>query len=151
MRFMGLDVGDKTIGVAISDEKGITASPLAVISRTGSLKREIGEIRRFAEQYKVERIVVGVPLMLDGTVGIQAQKVQAFVDELQRRIMVPVVQWDERLTTAEVERILIAAGQSRAKRKKVIDKMAAAVMLRSYMDRQRSAVAEHEKRIENEA
>lgn len=150
MRFMGLDVGDKTIGVAISDEKGITASPLAVISRTGSLKREIGEIRRFAEQYKVERIVVGVPLMLDGTVGIQAQKVQAFVDELQRRIRVPVVQWDERLTTVEVERILIAADQSRAKRKKVIDKMAAAVMLRSYMDRQRSA-SEHEKRIENEA
>lgn len=150
MRFMGLDVGDKTIGVAISDEKGITASPLAVISRTGSLKREIGEIRRFAEQYKVERIVVGVPLMLDGTVGIQAQKVQAFVDELQRRIRIPVVQWDERLTTAEVERILIAADQSRAKRKKVIDKMAAAVMLRSYMDRQRSA-SEHEKRIENEA
>ncbi len=150
MRFMGLDVGDKTVGVAISDEKGVTASPLAVISRTGSLKREIGEIRRFAEQYKVERIVVGVPLMLDGTVGIQAQKVRAFVDELQRRIRVPVVQWDERLTTAEVERILIAADQSRAKRKKVIDKMAAAVMLRSYMDRQRSA-SEHEKRIENEA
>ena len=134
MRIIGLDVGDKTIGVAMSDEMGITALPVTVISRTGSLKREIGEIRRLAEENGVGRIVVGMPFMLDGTTGIQAQKVEAFVEELRRRLRVQIVTWDERLTTSEVERILIASDQSRMKRKKVIDKMAAAVMLRSYMD-----------------
>ena len=134
MRVMGLDVGDKTIGVAMSDELGITAMPLTVISRTGSLKREIGEIRRLAEENGVGCIVVGMPFMLDGTVGIQAQKVEAFVEELRRRLKVPIVTWDERLTTSEVERILIASDQSRMKRKKVIDKLAAAVMLGSYME-----------------
>lgn len=134
MRVMGLDVGDKTVGVAMSDELGITAIPITVISRTGSLKREIGEIRRLVEENGVECIVVGMPLMLDGTVGIQAQKVEAFVEELRRRLRVQIVTWDERLTTSEVERILIASDQSRMKRKKVIDKLAAAVMLRSYME-----------------
>lgn len=136
MRYMGLDVGDKTIGVAISDEIGLTANPVTVISRTGSLKREIGEIRRLVEENGVGRIVVGMPFMLDGSMGIQAEKVAAFVEELRRRIRVDVVTWDERLTTAEVERVLIASDQSREKRKKVIDKMAAAVILRSYMDRE---------------
>jgi len=134
MRTIGLDVGDKTIGVAMSDEVGITANPVTVISRTGSLKREIGEIRRMVEENNVECIVVGMPFMLDGTKGIQAEKVDAFVEELRRRLKVPIVTWDERLTTSEVERILIASDQSREKRKKVIDKMAAAVILRSYMD-----------------
>lgn len=134
MRIIGLDVGDKTIGVAMSDELGITAMPVTVISRTGSLKREIGEIRRMVEENGVECIVVGMPFMLDGTKGIQAEKVEAFVEQLRRRLRVPIVTWDERLTTSEVERILIASDQSREKRKKVIDKMAAAVILRSYMD-----------------
>lgn len=129
-------MGDKTIGVAMSDEIGLTANPVTVISRTGSLKREIGEIRRLVEENGIGRIVVGMPFMLDGSVGIQAEKVQAFVEDLRRRITVPVVTWDERLSTAEVERILIASDQSREKRKKVIDKMAAAVILRSYMDRE---------------
>ena len=134
MRIIGLDVGDKTIGVAMSDELGITAIPMTVISRTGSLKREIGEIRRMVEENGVECIVVGMPFMLDGSMGIQAGKVEAFVEELRRRLRVQIVTWDERLTTSEVERILIASDQSRMKRKKVIDKMAAAVMLRSYME-----------------
>jgi putative Holliday junction resolvase len=139
---MGLDVGDKTIGVAISDEAGIAANPVTVIARTGSLKREIGEVRRLAEERGVGRIVVGMPLMLDGSVGIQAEKVAAFVEELRKRIRIPIVTWDERLTTAQVERILIESDQSREKRKKVIDKMAAAVMLNSYMDRERARAGE---------
>ena len=149
MRYMGLDVGDKTIGVAMSDEIGLTANPVTVISRTGSLKREIGEIRRLVQENGIGRIVVGMPFMLDGSVGIQAEKVQAFVENLRRRITVPVVTWDERLTTAEVERILIASDQSREKRKKVIDKMAAAVILRSYMDRQKH-VARAEEDLDSE-
>ncbi len=139
MRYMGLDVGDKTIGVAISDELGMTANPVVTITRTASIKRDIGEVRRIAEENGVGRIVVGMPYMLDGSVGIQAEKVQAFIEELRRRIRIPVVTWDERLTTAEVERILIASDQSREKRKKVIDKMAAAVLLRSYMDHEQYA------------
>ena len=139
MRYMGLDVGDKTIGVAISDELGITANPVTTISRTGSIKREIGEVRRLVEENNVGRIIVGMPFMLDGSVGIQAEKVQAFIEELRRRMRTPIDTWDERLTTSEVERILIASDQSREKRKKVIDKMAAAVILRSYMDREQYA------------
>ena len=138
---MGLDVGDKTIGVAVSDELGIIANPVTVIQRTASPRKDIGEIRRIAEEYGVERIVVGMPLMLDGTVGIQAEKVQAFVEALRRRVAVPVVTQDERLTTAEVERVLIEMDQSRAKRKKIIDKLAAAVILQSYLDRQSAKVS----------
>ena len=141
MRIMGLDVGDKTIGVAVSDELGIIANPVTVIQRTASPRKDIGEIRRIAEEYGVERIVVGMPLMLDGTVGIQAEKVQAFVEALRRRVAVPVVTQDERLTTAEVERVLIEMDQSRAKRKKIIDKLAAAVILQSYLDRQSAKVS----------
>ena len=138
MRKMGLDVGDKTVGVAVSDELGIAANPVTVIKRTESLKKDIGEIRRIVEEYKIRLIVVGMPLMLNGTVGIQAQKVESFVEALKRRVNVPVVTCDERLTTAEVERMLIAADQSRAKRREVIDKLAAAVILQSYLDRHRA-------------
>jgi putative Holliday junction resolvase len=139
MRYMGLDVGDKTIGVAISDELGMTANPVTTIPRTASIKRDIGEVRRLAEENGVGRIIVGMPYMLDGSIGIQAEKVQAFIEELRRRVRIPLDTWDERLTTSEVERILIASDQSREKRKKVIDKMAAAIILRSYMDREQYA------------
>lgn len=149
MRYMGLDVGDKTIGVAVSDELGITANPLTTIARTGSIKRDIGEVRRIAEECKVGRIVVGMPFMLDGSVGVQAEKVKEFIEELRKRIKIKIVEWDERLTTVEVERILIASDQSREKRKKVIDKMAASVLLRSYMDREQYA-RRREERSEDE-
>lgn len=138
MRFMGLDVGDKTIGVAISDEQGIIANPFKVIPRTASVKKDIAEVRKLAEEFGVQRIVVGMPYMMDGSVGIQAEKVQEFVEQLRRRIRVSVETWDERLTTMEVERLLISADQSRARRKKVVDKMAAAIILQSYMDKQKS-------------
>lgn len=139
MRILGLDVGDKTIGVAVSDELGITANPVCVIQRSASIKKDIGEVRRLAQDYSVERIVVGMPLMLDGSVGIQAQKVQAFVEELRKRTTIPVEVWDERLSTSQVERVLIEMDQSRAKRKKQLDKLAAAIILQAYMDSHRSA------------
>jgi len=142
VRIMGLDVGDKTIGVAVSDELGITANPVTVIQRTASLKKDIGEVRRIAEAGGVERIVVGMPLMLDGTMGIQAEKVAGFVEALRRRVRIPVDVWDERLTTVEVERVLVEMDQSRAKRRKVIDKLAAAVILKSYLDRQSAKAGE---------
>jgi len=138
MRILGLDVGDKTIGVAVSDELGITANPVCVIQRSASIKKDISEVRRLAQDYTVEKIVVGMPLMLDGSVGVQAQKVQAFVEELRKRTTIPVEVWDERLTTSQVERVLIEMDQSRAKRKKQLDKLAAAIILQAYMDSHRS-------------
>ena len=133
MRLMGLDVGDKTVGVAMSDELEITAQPVTVIRRTDSIKKDLAEVKRLAEEYGVGEIVVGMPYMLDGSTGIQAEKVEAFVEGLRRRVRIPVILWDERLTTSQVERVLIEGGQSRAKRKEVIDKLAATVILQSYM------------------
>lgn len=150
MRYMGLDVGDKTIGVAMSDELGISANPVTVIQRIGSPKKEMAEVRRMAEESGVEQIVVGLPLMMDGSVGIQAEKVLEFVEGLRRRTRIPIDTWDERLSTVQVERMLISDDQSRAKRKQVIDKLAAAVILQSYLDRRRPAVIEDEDGIEED-
>ena len=104
-----------------------------VIRRTGSIKKEAAEILRLAREYNVERIVVGRPLMMDGTPGVQAEKVDFFVEALRRRTHIPIVEWDERLSTSEAERMLIEADQSRSKRREIIDKVAAAVILDSYM------------------
>ncbi|HEY3298190.1 MAG TPA: Holliday junction resolvase RuvX, partial [Armatimonadota bacterium] len=89
-----------------------------------------------AEEYSVTELVIGMPLMLDGSVGIQAEKVQVFVEALKRRTNIPIIMSDERLSTSQVERVLISQDQSRAKRKQVIDKMAAAVILQTHMDKQ---------------
>lgn len=134
MRLMGLDVGDKTIGVAMSDELEISAGPLTVIRRTDSIKKDLNEVRRIAEEYMVGEVIVGLPYMLDGSIGVQAEKVLAFVEGLKNRIRMPIILWDERLSTSEAERILIAGDQSRAKRKLVIDKLAATLILQSYMN-----------------
>ncbi len=142
MRLIGLDVGDKTIGVAVSDELGFGAHPVTVIRRTDSVRKDIGKVRELVEEYQVERIVVGMPIMLTGAIGIQAEKVLAFIEEIRKRIRVPIETWDERLTTSEVERMLIETGHRREKRKEIIDMHAAAVILQSYMDRQKSAAEE---------
>ena len=138
MRIIGLDVGEKTIGIAMSDELGIAANPITIIKRTSSIRLDISAVRQIAEANDVNLAVVGLPLMMDGSEGIQAEKTLSFVAELKRRTRLEVVTWDERLSTAEVERIMIANDQSRAKRKKVIDKLAAAVILQGYMDRHRT-------------
>lgn len=138
MRLMGLDVGDKTVGVALSDELCISAGPLKIIDRTGSVKKECGEVRRIAEEYGVGRIVVGMPYMLDGSVGIQAQKVCSFVEEMKKRVNIPIDTWDERLSSAEVERSF-AEDAPRLRRGRRIDDLAAVVILRSYMERNEGA------------
>lgn len=144
MRLMGLDVGDKTIGVAVSDELGFGAHPVTVIRRTDSVRKDIGRVRELAEEHNVERIIVGVPIMLAGTTGVQAEKVLAFIEEMRKRIRTPIETWDERLTTSEVERMLIETGHRREKRREIIDKHAAAVILQSYMDRQKHAARSEE-------
>lgn len=132
-RVMALDVGEKTIGVAISDEFGIVASPLTTIMRTASEKADLREVVRLVELHKVSTVVVGLPRMLSGEEAVQAEKIRSFTEKLARRLRVPVELWDERLSTVEANRSLIEAGKSRAKRKRVVDQVAAALILRSYL------------------
>ena len=132
MRILALDVGDKRIGVAISDELEIAAHSLTTIHRSDR-NRDFASIRQIIEEYNVEEIVVGMPVMMNGTMGIQGEKVSKFVEELKREITVPVIFMDERLSTRFVEKVLIDADVSRKKRGKVIDKLAAVVILQDYM------------------
>ena len=132
-RILGLDVGDARIGVSISDELCIAAHGLCTIHRK-SKKKDIGTVRQIINEYDVEKIVIGLPKMLSGEIGIQAQKVQKFIVALQK-LNIPIVTWDERLTTAEAHRILHETNASRKKRKKVIDQLAAVLILEGYLDR----------------
>lgn len=130
MRIMGLDVGDKNIGVAISDLLGLTAQGIKTITRADCIK----VLKRIIEEYEVESIVVGIPKMLNGTVGIQGEKVLKFVDELKTDIPLPVSLWDERLSTISAERVLLEANLKRKKRKSLRDKVSAIVILQNYLD-----------------
>lgn len=132
MRILGIDVGSVRIGVALSDPLGLTAQPLAVLDR----RREdpLARIVELVREHEVVRIVVGWPLTLDGSEGLATRAVGAFVDELAARLEVPIERWDERLTTAAAERSLIEAGVRRVKRRGSIDKVAAALILQSYLD-----------------
>ena len=136
MRIMGLDVGTKTIGVALSDELGLTAQPLTTIKRTG-IRKDMEKLLGLMEEHGVEMLVVGVPVNMDGTIGERAKSVLAFVERLREVTVVEVRTWDERLSTAAVERVLIEGDMSREKRKKVIDRLAAAYILQGFLDRHR--------------
>lgn len=133
-RLIGLDVGDKTIGVAVSDLLMITAQGVTTIKRT-NIKNDINELKKIIDEYQVTKIVAGLPKMLDGTVGIQGEKVLDFLDKLKKHIDLPVELEDERFTTSISERMLIDADVKRKKRKEVIDKLAAVHILSGYMQR----------------
>lgn len=130
---MGLDVGDRRIGVSISDPQGLLGQSLKVIQRT-SLKKDIQAIGELAKENDVGKIVVGLPRQMDGTIGPQALKAEEFARELERRLGIPVILWDERLTTVAAERLMIEAGLRREKRREKIDAVAAALLLQSYLD-----------------
>jgi len=134
---MGLDVGSKTVGVAISDEMGWTAQGVETIAINEEKKRfgfeRIGEI---IEEYSVERIIVGLPKNMNNSIGPRGEASQAYAEGLREAFQLPVLLWDERLSTMAAERILLEADVSRKKRKKVIDKMAAAMILQGYLDSQ---------------
>lgn len=134
MRILSLDVGSRTIGVACSDALLMTAQGLETIRRT-SLEKDFGRIQELVDQYEVHEIVVGMPKNMNGTKGDRAQKTEEFVDKMKEVIKTPVTFWDERLSTVMAEKSLIAADVSRKKRKSVIDKMAAVVILQGYLDR----------------
>ncbi len=133
MRFLGLDFGSKYIGIAVSDEAGLIASPRESLRRT-NLEKDLEYLTSRAREEDASEFVVGMPLSLDGSEGPQAKKVIGFISKLEQTSGIHVTPWDERLTTVAAQRSLIAADVSRARRKKVVDKVAAAIMLQSYLD-----------------
>ncbi len=135
MRILGIDLGDKKIGVALSDEMGWTAQGLDVIM-SGGVAENIKRIKELALANKVEKIVVGFPRNMDGSTGPRAEKAREFARRLEKSFGLPVEMWDERLTTAAAEKMLIKADLRRAKRRQVIDKVAAALILQNYLDAQ---------------
>lgn len=134
MRIMALDVGSRTIGIACSDALLMTAQGIETIRRT-SLENDFNRLRELISEYEVHELVVGMPKNMNGTKGDRAEKTEEFVEKMKTVIDLPVTFWDERLSTVMAERQLIAADVSRKKRKGVIDKMAAVVILQGYLDR----------------
>ncbi|MFC8053883.1 Holliday junction resolvase RuvX [Bacillus cereus] len=135
MRILGLDVGTKTVGVAMSDEMGWTAQGLETI-RINEERSNFGfdRISELVKQYNVDKIVVGLPKNMNGTIGPRGEACQQFAENLRELLQLDVVMWDERLSTMAAERLLISADVSRKKRKQVIDKMAAVVILQGFLD-----------------
>ena len=134
MRIMALDVGSRTIGVACSDALYMTAQGVETIRRT-SWAKDFERLLQLINDYEVEEIVVGMPRNMNGTKGERAEKTEEFVERLKEVTTLPITYWDERLSTVMAERSLIAADVSRRKRKAVIGKMAAVVILQGYLDR----------------
>ncbi len=131
-RILALDFGTKRIGVALSDELRWIGQPLETYHRR-SLVADVAHFKTLVSRHEVGEVVVGMPVHLDGRVGPEAEQTQAFVDVLERDLPVPVVTWDERLTTKAAEQLLIVADVSRRKRKERVDRVAAAILLQSYL------------------
>lgn len=137
MRLMGLDVGSKTVGVAVSDLLGWTAQGVEVIP-INEMKDEFGleRLTELVQEYQVDGFVLGLPKNMDGSIGLRAEAAQMYGEKLTDRFGLPVYFQDERLTTMQVNRMMIEEGNvSRAKRKQVVDKLAAVIILQTYMDR----------------
>ncbi len=136
LKIMGLDLGSKTIGVAVSDELGLLAHARETIHRENT-EKDLEAIGDLAKKLDVVRIVVGLPINMTGTLGEEAKKVLQFVENMRRTLSISVTTWDERLSTVQAERVLLESGLSRKKRKKVIDRTAARVILQTYLDAER--------------
>ena len=141
MRLLALDVGDVRIGVAVCDTLEIAAFPVGVITRVGSLKRDVATVAALVAEQEAEGIVVGLPLSLDGEVGPQAHKTQGFAKALRISVGMPLVFWDESFSSVEANELMIASGMSRAKRRAKIDQAAAALILESYLQHRRETGA----------
>ena len=136
MRVLGLDYGSKTVGVAISDALGITAQGIETIHRKeeNKLRQTLARIEVLIKEYEVDKIVLGFPKNMNNTIGDRAEKTLEFKEKLERRTGLPVLMWDERLTTASAERVLIESNVRRENRKQYIDKIAAVFILQGYLD-----------------
>lgn len=127
---MGIDAGDKYIGVSISDELGLTAQGIETIKRESCIEK----LKAIIKEYNIAAIVVGIPKMLSGSIGIQGEKVMKFTEELKSSLGLPMYLWDERLSTVAAERVLLEADTSRKKRKGLRDKISAVIILQGYLD-----------------
>lgn len=136
MRLLGLDVGTKRIGVALSDELGLTAQPLSVIARHGGL-RDLDAIAGLIKEHQVSSLVVGLPINMDGSEGESAGRIRRFAASLHEHLGLPVFLWDERLTTWEAEGILKEASVRAKKRRGIVDKLAAALILKGFLEARR--------------
>lgn len=136
MRILGLDFGTKTTGVAVSDPMGWTAQGLEIIRRQEDdhLKATLNRIAELCIEYKVEKIVLGLPKNMNNTLGERGEKTLLFKEKLEAKVKLPVEMWDERLSTVAAESVLLEADMSRKKRKNVIDKLAATIILQNYLD-----------------
>lgn len=143
MRAMGLDLGTKTIGIAVSDELGFTAQGLPTLERRGP-RKDLDALKALATEWNVDRFVLGLPLNMDGSEGPRAQVTRAFGDQLTAASGLPVIYQDERLTSVEANRTLLAADVSRAKRKAAVDQLAASLILQGYMDAQSATLPQRE-------
>lgn len=133
MRIMGLDVGSKTVGVALSDPTGTFGQPFCVLRRSSD-RRDMARLSSIIAENEVVQVVVGLPRNMDGSLGESAIRASRFAEALQARTSVPVVTWDERLSTVSAERALIEADVSRRRRKGLVDSVAATIILQSYLD-----------------
>lgn len=133
MKILGLDLGSKTIGVAVSDDLALTAQVLTSIQRT-VLEKDLAVLLRLVEEQQAEEIVVGLPINMDGTKGDSAKKAETFMEALRQIFSIKITPWDERLSTVAAERILLEGDLSRKKRRKVIDRLSAAIILQGYLD-----------------
>ena len=136
-RIMGLDVGDKTIGVAVSDLMGLTAQGVKTIKRVGK-KKDIEALKEIIKERQVNKIVSGLPKNMNGTLGPQGEKVIKFCELLEEETGIKIEYWDERLSTVAAERTLIQGNVRRENRKGVIDMVAAVIIVQGYLDRQRN-------------
>ena len=136
IRIMGLDFGSKTVGVAVSDPLGITAQGIEIVRRTSEnkLRKTLARIEELVAEYEVTEIVLGFPKNMNNTIGERAEKSLAFKEMLERRTGLPVVMWDERLTTVAANRTLIEGGVRRENRKDYVDMLAAVYILQGYLD-----------------
>lgn len=137
-RLMGLDLGEKRIGIAVSDELGIVAQPYGVLTRKNRSEDDVRELKNIIERLSVDTLVIGLPRNMDGTYGRAAEAARRFADLLARETCARVVLFDERLTTSMATRALIEADVSRRKRRETVDKLAAQIMLQAYMDSTRN-------------
>lgn len=136
MRIMGLDYGSKTVGVAVSDPRGLTAQGIEIVRRKSEnkLRQTLARIEEIAKEYGVEKIVLGFPKHMNNDIGERAEKSLEFKEMLERRTGLPVVMWDERLTTVEADRTMMETGIRRENRKEYVDMIAAVFILQGYLD-----------------
>lgn len=131
---MALDWGERRVGIALSDAGRVIATPHSVLKRTRKIAEDIGKIAGMALENDVELIVVGMPFKMDGSCGPAAEKIMEVVKEMENSLDIPITTWDERLSTAEAEKALVGGDVSRARRKSMIDRVAAAIFLQAFLD-----------------